>query len=130
VAQPHGGCTAIAALLVVDAPDCLAAPQVERLRQLYAGSIDPRTNKVVFPGPAVGAENELRMNESEILHFSRPDAESNHLIYANHSQNSLLKVCGFALQSLFYQVTQQTGIAFAALECMAVEHSVQLRQNL
>lgn len=47
-----------------------------------------------------------------------------------HSQNSLLKVYGFALQSLLDQITKQAGIAFAALECRAVEHSVQLCQNL
>jgi len=44
-----------------DAADCLTAPQVERLKQLYAGPTDPRTGKVIFPGPAVGAENELNI---------------------------------------------------------------------
>jgi feruloyl esterase len=42
-----------------DAADCLTASQVERLKQLYQGPTDPRTGKVIFPGPAVGAESEL-----------------------------------------------------------------------
>jgi feruloyl esterase len=42
-----------------DGPDCLTAPQVERLRQLYQGPVDPRTGKVIFPGPALGAESEI-----------------------------------------------------------------------
>jgi len=48
-----------------DAPGCLTAPQVERMRQLYAGPVDPRTNKVIFPGPAVGAENEFVMSATQ-----------------------------------------------------------------
>jgi feruloyl esterase len=48
-----------------DAADCLTVPQVERMRQLYAGPLDPRTHKVIFPGPAVGAENELVMSASQ-----------------------------------------------------------------
>ena len=42
-----------------DVADCLTAPQVERLALLYRGPVDPRTNKVIFPGPAFGAENEM-----------------------------------------------------------------------
>ncbi len=42
-----------------DGPDCLTAPQVELLRQIYAGPVNPRTGKSIFPGPAVGAEEEL-----------------------------------------------------------------------
>jgi feruloyl esterase len=42
-----------------DAADCLTAPQVERARELYRGPVDPRTGKVIFPGPAIGAENEI-----------------------------------------------------------------------
>ena len=39
-----------------DGPDCLTAAQIERLRQLYEGPRDPRSGKVIFPGPNVGAE--------------------------------------------------------------------------
>jgi feruloyl esterase len=42
-----------------DAPDCLTALQVERLRQLYQGPVDPRTGKVIFPGPAPGGEGDV-----------------------------------------------------------------------
>lgn len=48
-----------------DAPDCLTAPQVQRMRELYAGPLNPRTHKVIFPGPAVGAEGELAMGSVE-----------------------------------------------------------------
>jgi len=48
-----------------DAPDCLTAPQVARMRQLYAGPVDPRTHKVIFPGPAIGAENEFVMSATQ-----------------------------------------------------------------
>ena len=43
-----------------DAPDCLTAPQVELMRQIYAGPVNPRTKESIFPGPAPGAELELR----------------------------------------------------------------------
>ena len=43
-----------------DAPDCLTAPQVELMRQIYAGPVNPRTGKSIFPGPAPGGESELR----------------------------------------------------------------------
>lgn len=39
-----------------DAPDCLTAPQVELLTKTYQGPVNPRTGKVIFPGPAVGDE--------------------------------------------------------------------------
>jgi feruloyl esterase len=42
-----------------DANDCLTAPQVQRMRELYRGPVDPRTGKVIFPGPAVGAESQF-----------------------------------------------------------------------
>lgn len=42
-----------------DAADCLTAPQVARLKQLYLGPVDPRNGKVIFPGPNVGAEAEF-----------------------------------------------------------------------
>jgi feruloyl esterase len=45
-----------------DGPDCLTTAQVKRLLQLYEGPVDPRTNKVIFPGPNVGAENEFVMS--------------------------------------------------------------------
>lgn len=48
-----------------DAPDCLTAPQVVRMRQLYEGPLDPRTQKVIFPGPAVGAEGQFVMSATE-----------------------------------------------------------------
>jgi feruloyl esterase len=39
-----------------DAPDCLTAPQVELLQKTYQGPVNPRTGKVIFPGPALGDE--------------------------------------------------------------------------
>jgi len=48
-----------------DAPDCLTAPQVERLKLLYRGPVDPRTNEVIFPGPSVGAENDFAMYSNQ-----------------------------------------------------------------
>jgi feruloyl esterase len=40
----------------VDAPDCLTAPQLEALRQIYAGPKNPRTGTQIFPGYAPGTE--------------------------------------------------------------------------
>jgi feruloyl esterase len=45
----------------VDGPDCLTAPQVDLMRQIYAGPVNPRTKEPIFPGPAVGAELQLGM---------------------------------------------------------------------
>lgn len=42
-----------------DAPDCLTAPQVHLLEQIYAGPVNPRTHEVIFPGPAKGSEAQL-----------------------------------------------------------------------
>lgn len=39
-----------------DAPDCLTAPQVNRMRRLYQGPVNPRTSEVIFPGIPPGAE--------------------------------------------------------------------------
>lgn len=44
-----------------DAPDCLTGPQVELMQQIYAGPVNPKTKKVIFPGPARGSESELFM---------------------------------------------------------------------
>ncbi len=43
----------------VDGPDCLTAPQVELMRQIYAGPADPGSGRTIFPGPARGSELEL-----------------------------------------------------------------------
>lgn len=40
----------------VEADDCLTAPQIELLKMIYAGAINPRTKELIFPGPAVGSE--------------------------------------------------------------------------
>ena len=42
-----------------DRPDCLTAAQVGLMRQIYQGPVNPRTGKVIFPGPAIGSELEL-----------------------------------------------------------------------
>lgn len=42
-----------------DGPDCLTAPQVDLMRQIYAGPVNPRTREPIFPGPAVGGELQL-----------------------------------------------------------------------
>ncbi len=39
-----------------DAPDCLTAPQVRMLEQIYTGPVNPRTGELIFPGPARGSE--------------------------------------------------------------------------
>lgn len=39
-----------------DGSDCLTAPQVEYMRQIYKGPVNPRTGKSIFIGPALGAE--------------------------------------------------------------------------
>ena len=36
--------------------DCLTAPQVEAARRIYAGAVNPRTHKSVFPGMPPGSE--------------------------------------------------------------------------
>jgi feruloyl esterase len=42
-----------------DGPDCLTAPQVDLMRKIYAGPVNPRTKESIFPGPAVGGELQL-----------------------------------------------------------------------
>jgi feruloyl esterase len=42
-----------------DGPDCLTASQVDLMRQIYAGPVNPRTKEPLFPGPAVGGELQL-----------------------------------------------------------------------
>lgn len=49
-----------------DAPDCLTAAQVARLKQLYQGPLDPRTGEVIFPGPNVGAEGEFMNTKAPV----------------------------------------------------------------
>ncbi len=39
-----------------DQADCLTGPQVVALRKIYAGAVNPRTNKQIFPGYEPGAE--------------------------------------------------------------------------
>jgi len=39
-----------------DGPDCLTAPQVEAVRKIYGGSINPRTKELLFPGMSPGGE--------------------------------------------------------------------------
>jgi feruloyl esterase len=44
-----------------DGPDCLTAPQVELMRAIYEGPVNPKTKEVIFPGPPRGAELQLGM---------------------------------------------------------------------
>lgn len=39
-----------------DSPSCLTAPQVEAAQKIYAGPVNPRTGKQVFPGLMPGSE--------------------------------------------------------------------------
>jgi feruloyl esterase len=39
-----------------DGPDCLTAPQVEAVRKIYGGSVNPRTKELLFPGMSPGGE--------------------------------------------------------------------------
>lgn len=40
--------------------DCLTAGQVEGVKQFYQGAVDPRTQMLIWPGPALGAEGGYR----------------------------------------------------------------------
>jgi hypothetical protein len=42
-----------------DAPDCLTADQVQTMRAIYAGPVDPKTGKPVLPGFPPGSELQL-----------------------------------------------------------------------
>ncbi|MEB0204553.1 tannase/feruloyl esterase family alpha/beta hydrolase [Pseudomonas sp. CCC3.1] len=42
-----------------ETPDCLTAAQVKLMKQIYQGPINPRTQEVIFPGPAKGNESVL-----------------------------------------------------------------------
>jgi Tannase and feruloyl esterase len=39
-----------------DAPECLTQPQVDALRKIYSGPVDPRTKKSLYPGFPAGSE--------------------------------------------------------------------------
>jgi hypothetical protein len=39
-----------------DEPECLTQPQVDALRRIYSGPVDPRTNKSLYPGFPAGSE--------------------------------------------------------------------------
>jgi len=39
-----------------DSPTCLTAPQIETVRTIYAPVVDPRTQRVLFPGHEPGSE--------------------------------------------------------------------------
>ena len=39
-----------------DGPDCLTHPQVDALRKIYGGPVDPRTRKSIYPGFPAGSE--------------------------------------------------------------------------
>jgi feruloyl esterase len=39
-----------------DAPDCLTAPQVEAVRKIYSGPVNPRTGESIYPGLEPGSE--------------------------------------------------------------------------
>jgi feruloyl esterase len=47
-----------------DSPDCLTAPQVDLLRKIYQGPVNPRTKKNIISGPAVGSELEMSRLEA------------------------------------------------------------------
>ena len=40
-----------------DAPSCLTQPQVEAVREIYAGALNPRTGEHIFPGWVRGSES-------------------------------------------------------------------------
>jgi hypothetical protein len=44
-----------------DAPDCLTADQVQTMRAIYAGPVDPKTGKLVMPGFPPGSELQLAL---------------------------------------------------------------------
>jgi feruloyl esterase len=43
----------------VETDDCLTSAQAELLEKIYRGPVDPRTGRVIFPGPAKGSEAEM-----------------------------------------------------------------------
>jgi hypothetical protein len=42
-----------------DAEDCLTAPQVAAVREVYAGPTNPRTGEQIYPGLSVGSEQQM-----------------------------------------------------------------------
>jgi feruloyl esterase len=44
-----------------DSDDCLTAPQVEMVRLIHRGPVNPRTGATIFMGPPKGSEDELGM---------------------------------------------------------------------
>ena len=42
-----------------DGPDCLTAPQVDLMKQIYAGPVNPRTKESIYIGVAPGGELQL-----------------------------------------------------------------------
>jgi hypothetical protein len=50
---------AVAQCKAGDAPDCLTADQVQTMRAIYAGPVDPKTGKPVLPGFPPGSEVQL-----------------------------------------------------------------------
>ncbi len=56
-----------------EGPDCLTTPQVDLMRQIYAGPVDPRTKESIFPGVPVGGELELPEYAGEEPHGSALD---------------------------------------------------------
>jgi hypothetical protein len=52
-----------------DGPDCLTAAQVETMREVYRGVVNPRTDKLVFPGFMPGSELQVGMLMSGPIPF-------------------------------------------------------------
>ena len=49
-----------------EADNCLTAPQIEALKAIYKGPVNPRTGEVIFPGPVLGGE-------LPVFEFANPD---------------------------------------------------------
>lgn len=47
-----------------EAPDCLTSPQVDFLKKVYQGPVNPRTGKVIAQGPFPGTESEQMLSSA------------------------------------------------------------------
>jgi feruloyl esterase len=56
-----------------DGPDCLTAPQVDLMRQIYAGPVNPRTKELIVQGVPVGGELQLPMYTRKEPHLNALD---------------------------------------------------------
>ena len=67
--------------------DCLTAPQVEALRDIYGGAKNPRTGKLIFPGFEPGSELQFAMLTSGPEPFSVATSYFRDIVFKNPNWN-------------------------------------------